>query len=64
MIVSDTLARRLFSGEDPIGRQILAGRGAWRTVIGVAAKDIDAALQQVQQTGQPVAGAFDDSFVT
>ncbi len=36
MILSDSLARRLFPGEDPIGKQILPGRGSWRTVVGVA----------------------------
>ena len=37
MIISDTLARALLPGEDPLGKQILPGRGAWRTVIGVSA---------------------------
>jgi predicted permease len=37
MILSDSLARRLFPGEDPLGKQILPGRGPWRTVVGVAA---------------------------
>jgi len=37
MILSDSLARRLFPGEDPLGKQILPGKGEWRTVIGVAA---------------------------
>ncbi|SPE30090.1 conserved membrane hypothetical protein [Candidatus Sulfopaludibacter sp. SbA6] len=36
MILSDSLARRLFPGEDPVGKQILPGKGAWRTVVGVA----------------------------
>jgi ABC-type antimicrobial peptide transport system permease subunit len=36
MIVSDSLARRLFHGEDPLGKQILVGRGPWRSVVGVA----------------------------
>src|SRR5579883_1556244 len=37
VILSDALARRLFPGQDPLGRQIRPGRiGPWRTVIGVA----------------------------
>jgi predicted permease len=36
MILSDSLAHRLFPGEDPLGQQILVGKGAWRTVVGVA----------------------------
>jgi len=36
IVLSDILARRLFPGEDPVGRQIrLWGRGPWLTVIGV-----------------------------
>ena len=38
VILSDSLARRMFPGQDPIGRQIRPGRaGDWLTVIGVAA---------------------------
>jgi hypothetical protein len=36
MIISDTLARRLFSSEDQLGKQILHGRSPSLTVIGVA----------------------------
>ena len=36
MILSDSLARRLFPGEDPLGKQVLPGKGPWRTVVGVA----------------------------
>jgi len=37
VILSDTLARRMFPNEDPLGRQIRPGRrGDWLTVIGVA----------------------------
>ena len=36
MILSDSLARRLFPGEDPLGKQVLPGKGGWRTVVGVA----------------------------
>jgi predicted permease len=37
VILSDALARRMFPGEDPLGKQIRPGRsGPWRTVIGVA----------------------------
>jgi putative ABC transport system permease protein len=36
IVLSDALARRLFPGEDPVGKQIrLWGRGPWLTVIGV-----------------------------
>ena len=36
VILSDTLARRMFPGEDPLGKQIRPGRiGPWLTVIGV-----------------------------
>jgi predicted permease len=36
VILSDLLARRMFPGEDPIGKQIRPGRsGPWLTVIGV-----------------------------
>jgi len=38
IILSDALARRMFPGEDPLGKQIRPGRvGPWRTVIAVAA---------------------------
>ncbi len=37
VVLSDLLARRLFPGEDALGKQIQPGRsGPWRTVIGVA----------------------------
>ena len=37
VVLSDSLARRLFPGEDPLGKQIQPGRaGPWLTVIGVA----------------------------
>ena len=37
IVLSDALARRMFPGEDPIGKQVKPGRvGPWRTVIGVA----------------------------
>ena len=36
-ILSDTMARRMFPGEDPVGKQIRPGRiGPWLTVAGVA----------------------------
>jgi putative ABC transport system permease protein len=34
-IVSDLLARRFFSGEDPIGHRIKDAYGGWRTIVGV-----------------------------
>jgi predicted permease len=38
VILSDTLARRMFPGEDPLGKQIRPGRhGNWLSVVGVAA---------------------------
>jgi predicted permease len=38
VIISRVLARRMFPGEDPVGRQIRPGRtGPWLTVVGVAA---------------------------
>jgi predicted permease len=37
LILSDSLARRMFPGEDPLGKQLRPGRsGPWRTVVGVA----------------------------
>jgi len=36
IILSDALARRMFPGEDPLGKQIRPGRsGPWQTVVGV-----------------------------
>src|SRR5439155_5709120 len=36
-ILSETLARRLFPAEDPLGRQMRAGlSGPWRTIVGIA----------------------------
>jgi putative ABC transport system permease protein len=38
VILSDLLARRMFPGQDPLGKHIRPGRmGAWLTVVGVAA---------------------------
>jgi predicted permease len=38
VILSDALARRMFPGENPLGRQIQPGRtGEWRTIVGIAA---------------------------
>jgi predicted permease len=37
IVLSDTLARRMFPSEDPLGKQIRPGRqGEWLTVVGVA----------------------------
>jgi putative ABC transport system permease protein len=36
-IINDTFARRYFSNEDPLGRQIKAGRDEWMTIVGVVA---------------------------
>jgi putative ABC transport system permease protein len=37
VVLSDTLARRMFPGEDPLGKQIQPGRsGPWLSVVGVA----------------------------
>lgn len=47
LVVSETLARQLFPGEDPIGRRILRdGTGGWFTVIGVAADARNAGLEK------------------
>ncbi len=38
-ILDETIARRLFPGEDPLGRRIRAGqigKGPWRTIVGIA----------------------------
>jgi predicted permease len=42
-ILDETMARRLFPGEDPVGRRMQAGLG-WRTIIGVASKVKNAGL--------------------
>jgi predicted permease len=45
VILSDSLARRMFPSEDPLGKQIRPGRsGPWRTVIGVAGNVKNSAL--------------------
>jgi predicted permease len=45
VILSDSLARRMFPGESAVGKQIRPGRsGAWLTVIGVAADVKNTAL--------------------
>jgi predicted permease len=36
VILSDSLARPLLPGEDPLGKRFMPGRGPWRIVIGVA----------------------------
>ncbi len=37
MILSDVLARRMFPGEDPLGKRLRPGRvGEWLTVVGIA----------------------------
>ena len=46
VILSDRLARRMFPGENPIGRQIRPGRiGDWLTVTGVAANVKNSGLE-------------------
>jgi len=50
VIVSNTLARRMFPGEDPLGKQIQPGRrGEWLTVIGVAGDVKNNGLQEPVQ---------------
>jgi predicted permease len=45
IILSDSLARRIFPGQDSLGRQIRPGRsGPWQTVIGVAGNVKNSAL--------------------
>jgi putative ABC transport system permease protein len=47
VILSDSLARRMFPGEDPLGKQIRPGRsGPWKTVIGVAGNVKNSALME------------------
>ena len=49
IVINDTLARRAFPGENPIGRRITSGRGAnavWRTIIGVVADEKQDALNE------------------
>ena len=47
IILSGTLARRMFPGEDPLGKQIRPGHsGPWRTVIGVAGNVKNSALAE------------------
>ncbi len=51
IVVSETLARRLFGGENPIGKHVFfAGRTEWYTVIGIAA---DARNLGLEQNGAP-----------
>jgi predicted permease len=45
VILSDSLARRMFPGEDPLGKQIQPGRsGPWKTIVGVAGNVKNGAL--------------------
>jgi predicted permease len=45
VVLSDTMARRLFPGEDPLGKQMRpASIGPWRTVIGVGGNVKNAGL--------------------
>jgi predicted permease len=37
VVVSATLARRQFAGEDPLGKRIQLGGGPWLTIVGIAA---------------------------
>jgi len=47
IILSDSLARRLFPGEDPLGKQIQPGRsGPWKTVVAVAGNVKNRALAE------------------
>jgi predicted permease len=47
VILSDTLSRRMFPGESPLGKQIRPGRaGPWLTVIGVAQNVKNSGLAQ------------------
>ncbi len=47
VILSDALARRMFPGEDALGKQIRPGRsGSWLTVVGVAANVKNSALME------------------
>ncbi|HYI85858.1 MAG TPA: ABC transporter permease, partial [Burkholderiales bacterium] len=49
IVVNETLARRAFPGENPIGRRITASRAAqpvWRTIIGVVGDEKQDALNE------------------
>jgi len=47
VILSDSLARRMFPGQDPLGKQIQPGRSErWLTVIGVAGNVKNSALME------------------
>ena len=47
VVLSDSLARRMFPSEDPLGKQIQPGRsGPWLTVIGVAGNVKNSALAE------------------
>jgi putative ABC transport system permease protein len=49
IVVNDTLARRAFPGENPIGRRITSSRAAqpvWRTIIGVVGDEKQDALNE------------------
>jgi putative ABC transport system permease protein len=51
VVLSETLARLLFPGEDPLGKHIQRGpQGQWFTVVGVAA---DARNAGAEKTGDP-----------
>ena len=46
-VINEAVARTYFSGEDPIGKQILGGRAAgWKTVVGVVADTKNHELNQ------------------
>jgi putative ABC transport system permease protein len=53
-IVNDTLARRFFPGQDPIGHRYRSGsEDAWRVIVGVVAS-----VKHQQPTNPPVPGVF------
>ena len=68
MVVSETTARTLFRGRDPIGEQVRVGgseTGPWRTVVGIAGdvRHVDVALGATPQMYLPQSQVT-DGFLT
>jgi putative ABC transport system permease protein len=49
-IISEALARRFFPGQDPLGKRISLGGGAWREIVGVAG---DVKASKLEGAGSP-----------
>ena len=69
LIVNETLARKFFPGEDPVGKQIKWGSqqstGPWLTIVGVVADSKNNGLQNAAhpQTYEPYLQMEDDGLV-